>query len=322
MLRVRVLLVGVLLAAITVYGGYYFFERTGEAEVKIGYLRGDLHQLALFVALEKGMFEEAGIKVSTVVYSNGVEMMDGFAAGEIDYGYLGIAPVILKSVNAGVDVRVLAAVNLEGSALIGRQDIPDLPMLEGSTIAIPGFGTVQDVLLSIILSDAGISRGNVNIVRLHPWDMTAALESGSIDAFIAWEPYPTKALRSGVGRLLAYSGDVWPSHPCCVVACTGSFYTKRRDLIRQLLEVHLRATEWIHKNPRLAAEIGAKYTGMSVDDVMEAMSHIRFIVHPNVDEIVVYVEQLKKLGYIEGEASEILDSLLDLSILEEVESES
>ncbi len=84
------------------------------------------------------MFEDREIRVSTVVYSNGVEMMDGFATGEVDYGYLGIAPAILKSVNAGVDIKVLAAVNLEGSALIGKHEISNLSMLEGSTIAIPG----------------------------------------------------------------------------------------------------------------------------------------------------------------------------------------
>ncbi len=64
-------------------------------------------------------------------------------------GYCGIVPVLLKAVNDDVRTAVVAAANDEGSALITKpQDgINTLSDLDGKRVAIPGAGTMQDLLL-------------------------------------------------------------------------------------------------------------------------------------------------------------------------------
>ena len=86
--------------------------------VRIGYLKADLHQLAVFVALDQGYYDEFGLNVELYIFSAGPEEMDAFGAEDIDMGYLGIAPATTKRLNLGIPIIILAGVNNEGSAIV------------------------------------------------------------------------------------------------------------------------------------------------------------------------------------------------------------
>jgi NitT/TauT family transport system substrate-binding protein len=124
--------------------------------VRIGYLTADLHQLALYVAVKEGYLNETGLKFELRQYRNGVAVMEAFKAGEIDVAYLGGAPATLKRINDDIRIRIIAGANNEGSAIVVREDIKNFEDLRGKTIAIPGFGTVQDLLLRIAAEKYGM----------------------------------------------------------------------------------------------------------------------------------------------------------------------
>jgi NitT/TauT family transport system substrate-binding protein len=128
-----------------------------DGSIRIGYLTADLHHLALFVAQKEGYFEEIGMKnIVFKQYPNGVAVMDAFRAGEIDIAYLGGAPATLKRVNDDTKIRIVAGVNNEGSAIVVREGINSIKDLRGKTIAIPGYGTVQDFLLRMVAEKEGL----------------------------------------------------------------------------------------------------------------------------------------------------------------------
>ena len=105
------------LAAFLVMGsasaGFFDFLGGGDNTVKIGYLPSD-HDAALFVADAQGKYKDAGIETELVQFNNGGDLMTAMASGDIDVGYVGIAPV-LSSVEKGVPVKVISAAQTEGS---------------------------------------------------------------------------------------------------------------------------------------------------------------------------------------------------------------
>lgn len=122
--------------------------------VRLGYLNGDLHQFARLVAMNatlwggKTLFEDYGVTVtSPAPYANGGAVMDGFAAGNIDMGYLGCPPAILKRINANIQIQIVSLVNSEGSAILGKTPIATLSELEGKLVATPGPASIQHLLL-------------------------------------------------------------------------------------------------------------------------------------------------------------------------------
>jgi NitT/TauT family transport system substrate-binding protein len=133
-------------------------------EVKLGYLAGDLHQFARVVAMNtdlwngQTLFEKYGVDVTTPSepgFANGAIEMDAFAAGAIDMGYLGAPPVLQKSLNAGTDVKIVALVNEEGSALVVGNNINSFADLNNKTIATPGEGSIQHLILLSYAEEQG-----------------------------------------------------------------------------------------------------------------------------------------------------------------------
>lgn len=97
--------------------------------VRIAYPHSDIHQLACWVALEKGFFKEEGLAVEVAgVFKARPEEMSAFASGALDAGYVGEAPATTAVANGTARVTVLAQVNTEGSAIVVR---------EGSWIEVP-----------------------------------------------------------------------------------------------------------------------------------------------------------------------------------------
>ncbi len=139
-----------------------------ESPIRLGYLQGDLHQLAQAVAkssevlgASKTIFEEYGLNVEDAIgapFANGGAAMDGFAAGYVDIGYLGSPPAILKHLNAEIDTSIIAQVNSEGSAIVVQagSGIESLGDLVGKTVATPGESSIQFLLLKIVLQWEGL----------------------------------------------------------------------------------------------------------------------------------------------------------------------
>lgn len=286
-----------------------------EAEVRIGYLQADIHQLACLVALKKGFYKEQGLDVRVAgVFKAGPEEMSAFAAGELDMGYVGQAPATTAVANGAARVRVLAQVNTEGSALIvaGDSSIRKAEDLAGKTIAVPGHSTVQDFLVRRLLMETGLPAGRVKTVVIKPPEMISALRTGQVDAFIAWEPYPAKARSMGVGRMLVSSARIWPEHPCCVLAADEEFLRSRPEEARDMVAAHVRATDFINQNPGEALEIGVEFTGMDRATVRMAMDNVNYTYRISVEGAEEYASLLAEQGYIKIKDVEgFLDRFLD-----------
>jgi len=201
---------------------------------------------------------------------------------------------------------LLLFIVLAGCLSQETERIQSIEDLEGKTIAIPGKATVQDFLLQRFLTDNNIS---VNVVIVKPPEMIAVMEKGEIDGFIAWEPYPGRAFSEG-HTLLVTSHDIWPHHPCCVVAVREQYYAENPDVTLAVLAAHVKATTFIREHPEEAIDIGVEFTGMPRDVVAKAMETIEFVYEPNYDGIKEYVQALLDMGYVSQDDVGDVDTFL------------
>ncbi len=132
--------------------------------VRLGYLNGDLHQFARVVAEsaevgsllglgDRSLFNAYGVQTDNPSgmpgsgYANGGAVMTGFAAKNVDMGYLGAPPAILNVANQNLDVKIVALANSEGSALIVKNGVNSIDDLNGLKIGEPGISSIQYLLL-------------------------------------------------------------------------------------------------------------------------------------------------------------------------------
>jgi NitT/TauT family transport system substrate-binding protein len=290
--------------------------------VRIAYLQSDIHQLPCWVALEKGLFEKEGVKVEVAgIFKAGPELMSAFAAGALDMGYVGVAPATTAVANKTAKVVVLAQVNTEGSAIVVKKDgkIQSIPELAGMSVAVPGHSTVQDFLLRKALLKFKTPADQVKIMVLKPPEMIGALRTDQIDAFIAWEPYPAKAITMGVGRILVDSRDIWKDHPCCVLASDVGFLESHLQKAKGVVRSHVKAIDFIRQHPEEAIKIGIKYTGMDEASVRMAMGNVTYTPVLSVKGEREYVEFLTKLKYIKVEDVRVfVDRFMRLDFINEM----
>ncbi|MDD2967403.1 MAG: aliphatic sulfonate ABC transporter substrate-binding protein [Desulfovibrionaceae bacterium] len=271
--------------------------------VRMGYLQNDLHHLPLWVAQDKGLFAANGVEVEIAgVFRAGPEIMTAMAAGSLDMAYVGEAPATIAFARGGT-ARVVAQANTEGSALMvsSKSTAVTVADLKGKTIAVPGNGAVQDFLIRRALKQAGVSAADTHIITLAPPEMDKALAAGQIDAFIAWQPYPARAMATGTAKVLASSAQLWKGHPCCALVATEAVSTSREAA--KVVQAHVQAIEYIRTHPEEAVAVAVQRTGMEEAVVRAALADVRYTAQPDVHGEEEYVRFLNEFGYIHTEAA-------------------
>ncbi|MCX5904855.1 MAG: ABC transporter substrate-binding protein, partial [Proteobacteria bacterium] len=176
---------------------------------------------------------------------------------------------------------------------------------------IPGHATMQDFLLRRALKQQGIAVNEIKLLVLKPPEMIPALSRKDIDAFIAWEPYPSKAVTENAGRILMTSHQIWAQHPCCVIVADEAFCGKHPEMVQKLKSVHRRAVEFINANRPKAIAIGVNYTGMDGKTVTAALGNITYGGVLERQYVAEYVDFLRELRYIRPDiAKDVLMSIL------------
>ena len=239
------------LAAFLVMGsasaGLFDFLGGGDNTVKIGYLPSD-HDAALFVADAQGLYKEKNISTELVQFNNGGDLMTAMASGDVDVGYVGIAPV-LSSVSSGVPVKVISSAQVEGSGIIVTKDsnIHSAQDLAGKTIATPGEASIQHVLLSAYLKTNGMSLDDINESAMKVPSINDALKTGNLPAAITFQPYVSLGVTDDNIDELVDSSEIMPGHPCCVVVASDDFIKNHEDTAKDIVAIHENATTFINE---------------------------------------------------------------------------
>ena len=268
-------------------GLFDFMGGGGDNTVKIGYLPSD-HDAALFVADAQGKYAEKNITTELVQFNNGGDLMTAMASGEVDVGYVGIAPV-LSSVAKGVPVKVISSAQTEGSGIVVTQDsgINSAADLKGKSIATPGEASIQYVLLTYYLKQNGLSADDLNISAMKVPSMNDALKTKQIDGIITFQPYVSIAANDSANKVLADSKVILPNHPCCVVVASDDFIKNHEDTVKDIITIHEESTNFI--NDQLKANNASAVVALLPEDIvadsdLEALSLQSFPFISGIDD--------------------------------------
>ena len=158
------------------------------------------------------------------------------------------------------------------------------------------------------VTQSGQSKGVVYETSLKVGDMSQQLKTGNIDGFIVWEPVSSSAVLSGTGKILAYSKEIWPGHPSCILAAsTNSLQKLDRNATLGLVWVHVKGTDFVNdpKNHDKTVQYVAEHAGVSIPAANESLKNIRYISETNVSSIRAYYNELKNTSYLNKKVTDI-----------------
>jgi NitT/TauT family transport system substrate-binding protein len=126
-------------------------------------------------------------------------------------------------------------------------------------VAIPSPFSNENFFINKMMRDQGVDPKEINFVALPPPDMTAALQSKSIDGFIVAEPYCAKAELEGYGRVLYYAKDIWPNYISCCLVVHEDLIKEQPEVVKDLVRGINESGEWVERNREGAATLVSPY---------------------------------------------------------------
>lgn len=250
-----------------------FLGRTmAEEEVKIGYLRL-VTGLPLFVALEKGYFQEQGLKVVTTPFESGTLIIDALVAGRID----------VSSGNA-IITNWLAEQNLPGTfkiflvygvtksqdnsfTLMVTKDsqLKGIMDLKGKKIGtFPGIASLA--LAKAVLRNSLDPDKEVTFIEVPPGNIVQALAAGQIDAYFAPEPFGMMGVVQGVTRHLVKSPllvlNLKNGFPGAGDAFNSKLLKEKPQVAKKVKAAFYKGVDFIYANEGEARKFLVKYTNL------------------------------------------------------------
>jgi len=241
-------------------------SNNGPITVNLGYFPNLTHAVAL-VGVERGTFQNAlgpNVKLATKTFNAGPALIEALFAGDIDIGYVGPSPAINGYVKShGEALRIIAGAASGGALLVVRPgaNIQSAKDLANKKIADPQLGGTQDVSLRYYLQQNGLKTvdkgGNVQIIPTDNSTILSLFKQGKIDGAWVPEPWATRLVVEGNGKVLVDERTLWPGGKFTTtdVIVRTAFLNAHPDLVNKFLQAHVDTVQYILSNPDSAKSI-------------------------------------------------------------------
>ena len=219
----------------------------------------------LYVAKEKGFFEEEGLEVELIVMEDPKVRFPALAAGQIDVA-VSTVDTVLNYLSDQQGYRYLFAIDDSkgGDGIVADQDIESVADLKGRSVAYAE-GSVSQFYLGVLLKEAGLSIKDVETMNMTAGDAGAAFVAERVDAAVTWEPWLTRGQQAPHGHLLVDSSTS-PGLITDVAITTPEKLEARPDDMKALYRAWVKAVEFQKANEKEADEIMARGVGGWLED--------------------------------------------------------
>ena len=310
---------------------------TAQTTIRVGAFPNITHAQAM-VGKANGAFEKAmgpGVNVEWKSFNAGPSAIEALFAGAIDMTYIGPNPTITGYVRSnGEALRVISGATSGGAALVVRNDsaIKTASDFHGKKVASPQLGNTQDVALRSWLRANGLKTtdkgGDVQVIPLANPDQLTLFVKRELDAAWAPEPWATRLIREGNGRLFLDERTLWPNGQfvCANLIVSTKFLREHPDLVKNWVRAHVELTDWINAHPGEAKKILngqiQKETGKALPDgvLEDAFGRLQVTYDPLRSSLLNSAKSAFDAGFL-GRRMPDLSKLYDLSLLNQVLSE-
>lgn len=245
-------------------------------ELTIGY-KPIFPYIQSLVMKHEGYYDELDATVKTENFGNtGLTIVQSFANDDLDVAFLGITPAI-RMQDRGMPSAIVAANNKNGFVFLAREEFAEdwedgNPQAafdaheertgETFTFGTPPKSSVAYVLLNYWLEEKlSISSDSVDMQALGgAGPVRQALATGEVDGACIMEPIPTILERSDAPfEQIAWAGEFMSGQPGGVMVMHDR--VRDSDIAGDVVEQHVRATEFVEENPDRTAEIVSDAVG-------------------------------------------------------------
>ncbi len=296
--------------------------------ITIGHLSTVYH--TSFILMGTDWLEKAGIHADWKLFASGPDIVAAFENEEIDIGYIGLPPAII-GIDRGVPIICIAGGHVEGTVLVAQEEYSTLEELKdfnstlaqfkGKVIGSPARGSIHDVIINNALEKAKLGI----MVKNFAWTdfVLEALVDREIEAAVGTPSLAVAASRACNAKIIIPPNALWQNNPSYGIVIRKEL-RQYPDLILDFLRTHEKASNFIRENPRDAARLVSKITGIVDEDFVLEAYHISpkycaALSHEFVAATLAFVPVLHRLKYISREIHE--NEIFEYSFINKVHTQ-
>ena len=246
-------------------------------------------------------FVPPGYKVEVLPFETPTECKNAVVTKSVDFGAFGIAAAILGAA-AGEPVVVIASTCNRGMAIIAKKDsgIASIKDLKGKRVALfPG--TTQEVFFMERLRMEGMTIKDVETVRVSFSEMHISLARGDVDAYVGAEPGPGVSLSTGIGQLVEYPYSTPMGSLNMVFGTHRDLIAEKPDLVRVMLGIHQRATDYAATNKDAMVAMASQKLGQKKEAIEASVPNVELtwkLGPKEIEESKIYADHMLALKQI------------------------
>lgn len=256
-------------------------------------------------------------------------MIEAFASGDIDFGYIGLPPVMIGIEN-GLKVKCVAGGHIEGTVMVAPESYKSfgelesindvLKQFEGKAIGTPTKGCIHDVIIREMTKDSNIE------IKNYPWAdfIPDAIDEGEIEAGVGTPSLATVISNRIDSNIVIPPNKLWPWNPSYGIVAREELIEKSPEIIVDFLKAHEDASNLIRNNPESAADIALG----EVDIISKEFVLKTYNVSPRycaslpekyIESTLKFIDALINLGYMSGYLKK--EDIFDLQFIKKVHHE-
>lgn len=201
-----------------------------------------------FVAQQKHWFEDAlaarDVKVEYTEFQSLPAVNEAFATGRVDAVFEAEIPAIIGRA-ADIDLRIVSmpcrlTIGILANASSGVHSVAGL---RGAKVAVLE-GTAMHFALLKAAERVGLDPTEFDVINMSPPDARNAFDTGQVQAWAVWPPWPEQEEIARRGIILPGSEVTIES----LLVVRGEFSRNHRELVDALVGVTNRSRDWIAHN--------------------------------------------------------------------------
>jgi NitT/TauT family transport system substrate-binding protein len=222
-----------------------------------------------YVAFRKDFFYDEGVTVKETFFQSDTEANAGFLAGKVDvYWATGGDAIELTSKDRSIRAIYVSDYSNGADGILGR-GINRPEDLKGKTIAREDL-LFENTLLRAYLAKGGLTVADVTIKEMTAGDAATAFVDKHVDAAVTYEPWLTKAVAHGGGKIIFSTKDT--NLIADVILTRQKVIETRRSDLQAYIRAIDKAVKLVNANDPEALRIVAVKLGISVSDARQQIA--------------------------------------------------
>ena len=250
------------------------------------------------------------------------EWMNG---GETDFS-INYPPMHLKSLEAGVPIKVIGGLHSGCLELIANETIRKVKDLKGKRVGV-WLGGVEQTHVALMTAYVGLDPER-DIIWVHrETSASRLLAEGKIDAFLAGPPWVQEARQQKIGHsiLNTATDPPWSQQFCCMISASAEYVSRYPVATKRVLRAMLKSADLCASDPAAAA--GQMVAGgfvKSYDYALQTLKDIRYDRWREYDPdatMLFFALRMREVGYLNANPQEIIASGTDWRFFNELKRE-